>query len=334
MRTMARRVIRWNKHNRSAAAGILVRACGIVMLVLAIHGQSCGQAVASGETDSAIKVDVDLVNVLCNVYDKRGALVNDLTQEDFEVREDGKPQQLRYFARETNLPLTVALLVDVSGSVRRFVEAEKTTAARFLKDVLRSDDHALLMGFSSTMILWQDFTSSVPALTAALERLRAVPFRGLPADGLPMPGTLLYDAIYGTADQKMRGVPGRKVLVVISDGLDNGSQKKLEEAVAAAESTNTIVYGICHEAGFSGCSFLNNLAEPTGGRGFKVDPKMPLSKIFQTIEDEMRSQYALGYVPTNRAHDGAFRKLQVRVHKPGLRVRTRKGYFALQDKGD
>jgi VWFA-related protein len=331
---MVRFVIRWNKHNRSAAAGILMRAIATLILVLAIHGESCGQAAPSSESDSAIKVDVDLVNVLCNVYNQRGMLVNDLTQEDFEVREDGKPQQLRYFARETDLPLTVALLVDVSGSVRRFVEAEKETAGRFLKDVLRPGDHALLMGFSSSMILWQDFTSSVPVLTAALERLRAIPFRGLPAAGLPMPGTLLYDAIYGTTDQKMRGVPGRKVLVVISDGLDNGSQKKLEEAVAAAESTNTIVYGICHEAGFSGCSFLNNLAEPTGGRGFKVERKTPLSKIFQIIEDEMRSQYALGYVPTNRAHDGGFRKLQVRAHKPGLRVRTRKGYFALQEKGD
>jgi VWFA-related protein len=149
-----------------------------------------------------------------------------------------------------------------------------------------------------------------------------------------MPGTLLYDAIYGTAHQKLKGVPGRKVMVVISDGLDNGSQKKLEEAVAAAQTTNTIVYGICYQAGFSGCSFLNNLAEPAGGRAFKVETKTPLSKIFQTIEDEMRSQYALGYVPTNRAHDGSFRKLQVRVQKPGLRVRTRKGYFAMQDTGD
>jgi VWFA-related protein len=301
------------------------------MLVLAIRGSGCGQALPSAEADSAIKVEVDLVNVLCNVYDKRGALVNDLDQQDFEVREDGQPQQLRYFARETNLPLTVALLVDVSGSVRRFVEAEKETAGRFLKDVLRADDHALLLGFSSTMILWQDFTASVPALTAALERLHAVPFRGLPLAGMPMPGTLLYDAIYGTAHQKLAGVPGRKVLVVISDGLDNGSQKKLEEAVAAAESTNTIVYGICHQDGFSGCAFLSSLADPTGGRAFKVDRKTPLSKIFQIIEAEMRSQYALGYVPTNRAHDGSFRKLQVRVHKTGVRVRTRKGYFAAQD---
>jgi len=305
-----------------------------LILIVVTHGHACGQTPLAGEADAAIKVDVDLVNVLCNVYDKRGALVNDLNREDFEVREDGKPQQIRYFARETDLPLTVALLVDVSGSVRRFVEAEKETAARFLKDVLRPEDHALLVGFGSTMILWQDFTSSVPALEAALARLRAVPFRGLPAYGLPMPGTLLYDAVYGTAHEKLKGVPGRKVLVVISDGLDNGSQKKLEEAVAAAELTNTIVYGICYQGGYSGCSFLSNLAEPAGGRAFKVEPKTPLSKIFQTIEDEMRGQYALGYVPANRTHDGSFRKLQVRVHKPGLRVRTRKGYFALQDKGD
>src|SRR5260370_42679624 len=107
-------------------------------------------------------------------------LVNDLAQEDFEVREDGKAQQLRYFARERNLPLTVALLLDVSGSVRRFVEAEKETAARFLKDVLRPDDQALLIGFGSRLIVWQDFTSSAPALEAALVRLRAIPFRGLP----------------------------------------------------------------------------------------------------------------------------------------------------------
>jgi Ca-activated chloride channel family protein len=147
-----------------------------------------------------------------------------------------------------------------------------------------------------------------------------------------MPGTLLYDAIYGTTHQKLKAVPGRKVLVVISDGLDNGSQKKLEEAVAAAETTNTIVYGICYQAGFSGCAFLSNMAEPAGGRAFKVDAKTPLSKIFQTIEAEMRSQYALGYVPTNRARDGRFRKLQVRVHRPGFRARTRRGYFAREDR--
>ena len=311
-----------------------MRITGIVILVLFICGQLHGQAVPAGEPESSIKVDVDLVNVLCNVYDKRGVLVNELSREDFEVREDGKPQQIRYFTRETNLPLTVALLVDVSGSVRHFIDVEKAAAARFFKEILRPDDHALLIGFSSTLVLWQDFTSSTEKLGAALERLRPVPFRGLPPAGLPMPGTLLYDAIYGTAHQKLNAVTGRKVLVIISDGLDNGSQMKLERAVAEAESTNTIVYGICYQGPFPGCSFLNNIAEPTGGRAFKVEAKTPLSKIFQTIEDDMRGQYALSYVPSNRLHDGSFRKLQVRVHQGGLRVRTRKGYFAIKDKGD
>src|SRR5579864_5714599 len=141
-----------------------MRAILTFILILIMHGQTSGQAGPAGEADPAIKVNVDLVNVLCNVYDKRGALVNDLNRADFEVREDGKQQQLRYFARETNLPLTVALLVDVSGSVRRFVELEKDTAGRFFKEILRPEDKALLIGFGSRMILWQDFTSSAPDL--------------------------------------------------------------------------------------------------------------------------------------------------------------------------
>ena len=305
---------------------------GDVILLLTACQQVGGQLAAAPGQESPIKVDVELVNVLCNVYDRRGALVNDLNREDFEIQEDGKPQQIRYFTRETDLPLTIALLVDVSGSVRRFVEAEKDTAGRFLHDALRPQDHALLIGFGSTMILWQDYTSSPRALDTALERLHAVPFRGLPAAGLPMPGTLLYDAIYSVSLQKLKGVPGRKVMIVISDGLDNGSQKKSPDAVGAAQSANVIVYGVCYQSGFPGCSFLKDLAEPTGGREFKVEAKTPLAEIFQRIEDEVRSQYALGYIPANRSHDGTFRKLQVRVRRKGLRVRARKGYFALQDK--
>jgi VWFA-related protein len=268
------------------------------------------------------------VNVLCNVYDKRGALVNDLKQDDFEVREDGKLQQIRFFARESNLSLMLALLVDVSGSVKRFVEAERDTAVKFVRGILRPDDSALLVGFGSTLVLWQDFTSSAATLEMALGRLRAVPFHGLPAEGQSMPGTLLYDAIYRTVSDKLTAVAGRKVIVIISDGLDNGSVTKLEEAVALAQSTNVMIYGICYEGPFPGCSYLKSLAEPTGGRQFKITPKTSLQDIFQTIEDEVRGQYALGYVPANRSRDGKFRKLEVRVHKPGLQARARKGYFA------
>lgn len=306
-------------------AVIIRRILRTPLMIAALAGAVRGQ-----DSDPAIKVDVDVVNVLCTVYDKRGALVKDLKKEDFEIREEGRKQEIRYFARDTNLPLTVALLVDVSGSVRTFVENEKATAERFFQEVIRPGDQALLVGFSSTVILWQDLTSSVETLQASLEKLRPVLFRGLPREGQPMPGTLLYDAVVETSMKKLKDVTGRKVMVIISDGLDNGSQLHLDDAVRWEQMTNTVVYGICYESGFSGCSFLKNMSEPTGGHAFRVGKNASLSKIFQTIQDEVRSQYAIGYVPENREHDGKFRRLQVRAIPKGLKVEARKGYYAPQ----
>ncbi len=276
-----------------------------------------------------IRVDVDLVNVLCTVSDKHGALITGLGKDDFEIRENGRPQKIRYFARETDLPLTIAMLMDVSGSVREAIAAERVAAGRFFDQVIRPTDHALLLGFSSTLVLWQDFTSSNEKLRSALAALRAVPFRGLPPLGQPMPGTLLYDAVYQTAREKLAGVPGRKMMLIVSDGLDNGSRMHSEEALQAVQSTNTIVYAICYDQKFFGCDLLKQLAEPTGGRVFDAGRKRtPLSEIYRTIENELRSQYALGYVPTNQEHDGKFRKLAIKVDQPGLRVAARRGYFA------
>jgi len=308
--------LKWNALRR------LVRTILSVAMVLA----SSGLAQQPGET--AIQVDVEVVNVLCTVHYSHGALVKDLGKDDFEILERGRKQDIRYFARETDLPLTIALLVDVSGSVRKFIDEEKDAAGQFFDAVLRPADHALLLGFSSTMILWQDFTTSTARLRSALKDLHPVPFRGLPGVDQVMPSTLLYDSVYQTANAKLKRVPGRKTMLIISDGLDNGSQKHIEDAVEAVQSTNTVVYGICYESGFSGCAFLKNLAEPTGGRMFQAGKKQPLADIFKAIEEELRSQYALGYVPENRQHDGLFRKLDVKVHTKGLKVRARKGYYA------
>lgn len=300
-------------------------------LLLAVSSGGFAQPVPAKLPEPAIKVDVDVVNVLCTVYDKRGALVQDLGKDDFEVLENGRPQEIRYFARDTDLPLTVALLVDVSGSVRALIEDEKDAASKFLQAVIRPSDQALLAGFSSTIVLWQDFTPSVERLSNALSRLRAVPFHGLPQQGLPMPGTLLYDTVYVTARQKLDDVSGRKVMVIISDGLDNGSLNHSQDAITAVQAANAVVYGICYQSGFSGCDFLKELAVPTGGRMFQAGKKTPLADVFHTIEDELRSQYALGYVPVDRTRDGAFRKLQVRMRRRGLRVQARKGYYARRD---
>ena len=290
--------------------------------ILAVISQSGAQ-----DRETAIKVDVEVVNVFCTVHDHSGALIRDLKQDDFKILEDGRPQQIRYFAQDTDLPLTVALLLDVSGSVRWFVEDEKRTAAKFLEQVLRPDDRALLVGFSSTVVLWQDLTSSTALLADALQRLRSIPFKGLPPLGFPMPSTLLYQAVQKTALGKLKPLSGRKVLIVISDGLDNGSPVHLDSVMEAVQTTNTIVYGICFESGFSGCTFLKNMSDPTGGRTFRVK-KTPIAEIFGTIQEEMRSQYAIGYVSTNRAHDGTFRKLEVRVLPKGLKAAARKGYYA------
>jgi VWFA-related protein len=279
---------------------------------------------------SQIKVDVKVVNVLCTVYDGH-TLVKDLTREDFELRDNGKPQAIQYFARETDLPLTIALLVDVSGSVRRFLQSEKDTATRFFRDVLRPQDQAMLTGFSSTVVLWRDFTPSVPLLSEALSGMHAVPFKGLPKDGGFMPTTLLYDAVSSTAMNKLKGVAGRKAMVIISDGIDIGSRTSLEIAVRQAQTADTIVYTICypneHE---SGCGYLQNLAEPTGGRMFDLRGKAPLAEIFRVIQDELRSQYSLGFLPGDYAADGSFHKLQIHLRRKGLRVMARKGYYAEQ----
>ena len=308
----------------------LRRMCKVwgILFLLAARSEAFAQPTAAKESDTPIKVDVDVVNVLCTVYDKRGALVQDLSKSDFEIFENGRPQDIRYFARDTDLPLAVALLLDVSGSVRALIEAEKDTAAKFFEAVIHPSDQALLVGFSSTIVLWQDFTPSVDRLSMALSRLRAVPFRGLPLPDSPMPGTLLYDAVWATAHDRLVNISGRKVMVIISDGLDNGSETRLDDAIAAVQGANAVVYGICYESGYSGCAFLKDLAAPTGGRMFQAGKKTPLATIFRTIEDELRSQYALGFVPVDRTRDGAFRKLQIRVRERGMRVQARKGYYA------
>ena len=246
---------------------------------------------------SSIRVDVDVVNVLCTVSDKRGALVTDLDKEDFEIREDGRKQEIRYFTRETDVPLTVALLVDVSGSVRSVLADEREAAGRFFDTVLRPTDHALLLGFSSTLVLWQDFTSSSQQLRSALGQLHAIRFRGLPPLGQPMPGTLLYDAVFQTAKGKLEGVTGRKAMLIVSDGLDNGSQKHLDDAVEAVQATNTIVYAVCYDQKFFGCAFLNSLAKPTGGRMFVTGKKQTLDEIFRSSSRSCAANIRLAFHP-------------------------------------
>ena len=283
---------------------------------------------------SAIVVDVDLVNLLCSVRDQHGAYVKGLNKEDFEVRQDGKRQVITHFAREVDSPMTVALLLDVSGSVAGIIGTEKAAAARFFDEVLRPGDRALLVGFADLIAVWQELTTSIERLQRALQR--AGPFAD-PAGNpevRPRGGTLLYDAVTLVAAQKLQSLPGRKTIILITDGQDNGSIANIAKAVQAAHEADAVVYGIQYEdsergyPGRNGMSALEKLSEPTGGRTFRVTRKMPLEVIFDDIGEEMRNQYGLGFRRAADGREGEFHKLEVKSTMAGVKVQARTGYYS------
>ena len=284
-----------------------------------------------------IRVYVDVVNVLCSVRNKKGRLIADLTKDDFAVAEDGEEQEIRYFAKETDLPLTIGLLVDVSKSQESLIEIEKHAAYRFFSDVLRKKDLAFLISFGVDAELLQDLTGSAELLRRGLEELRLNAAVGGFGPG-PVPtarrrGTILYDAVFLASEERLRGEVGRKVIVVITDGVDVGSRVSKAGAIESAQRADAIIYGIYYsdpryQYFGSGYGDLKRMSQDTGGRVFRVTRKNPLESIFADIQEEVRSQYSIGYSPTNSGKDGSFRKIQIRTKQKGLKVQARKGYYA------
>jgi VWFA-related protein len=298
------------------------------------------------DDESVIKVDVDVVNILASVRDKRGGLIANLEAKDFSVFEDGKQQSIKYFTRETDLPLTIGLLVDVSGSQRNLIDVERRAATQFFSQVLRKKDEAFLIMFGEESELLQDYTNSVRLLTEGLSQLHVTSGVGglgpgpVPTVGQPR-GTVLYDAIYLAAAEKLRTEVGRKVIVVITDGVDEGSKLELKAALEAAQKADAVIYSVEYSdpsayggwgfgMGNTGDSALHNLSDPTGGRVYKVGRNNPLDAVFKELSDEMRSQYAIGYTPSNDVKDGSYRKLEVRMANKDLKAQARKGYYAIK----
>ncbi len=295
--------------------------------------------VQQSDDAGVIKVDVSVVNVLFTVRDGKGRLISNLQRSDFDLREDGKRQQIRYFTRETKLPLTLGLLVDSSVSQQRLIPEERRAAAAFFEQVLGKQDAAFLMSFDVNVDLLQDLTGSVDFLRRALGEIQVNGGGGMqgPFPSVRGGGTHLYDAVYLAAREVLAPEVGRKALILISDGQDQGSRVKREAAIEAAQRNDAILYGILFvdrgfygrgSFGYSGESTLKKLAEETGGRVFNIRSDKDLSGAFEQISSELRSQYSLGYTPTNAARDGSFRKVQVKATRRGLRVQARKGYYA------
>jgi VWFA-related protein len=293
---------------------------------------------------TTIKVDVDVVNILFNVRDKKGGLIGNLEKGDFSIFEDGKQQDIKYFNRETDLPLTIGLLIDISASQGNLIEIEKDAASKFFTQVIRNKDLAFLISFGPDAELLQDYTNSPRLLRDGLQGLRVnTDFVGLHPGPVPTvyqpKGTVLYDAVYLAASDQLKGQVGRKVLVLITDGEDEGSHYKIKDAIDSAQRADAIIYGFYyvdrafymgHGLTFGGVSdgALRQMSEDTGGHVFHIDRKLPLQEAFQELQDEMRSQYAIGYTPTNPAKDGTFRKIEIRANNKDLKVQARKGYFA------
>lgn len=278
-----------------------------------------------------IKVGVDLINVLFTVTDKNGRLVDGLGIDDFVVEEDGKEQTIQHFARENELPLTLALLVDTSPSVGPVFAEEKRTARQFLRSILRPQDLALVMGFDRSVTLMQDFTESSRMLGAAIDDLRVGS------------GTSLFDAVYLASEDRLAREAGRKAIILISDGEDTTSRIRRTEALMSAHQADAVIYSISNTLprrgglfGFGGgrtgdIGTLRKLSEATGGAVFELDNRDDFQEIFERIAAELRSQYSLAYVSTNLERNGDYREIRIRPRDSNLRVRARQGYYAASE---
>jgi VWFA-related protein len=297
----------------------------------------------SQQPTETLKVNVNVVQLFFNVKDKRGALIPNLTKDDFEIKEDNSPQTVKYFTAETNLPLTLGIMIDASGSQRNVIDMEKEVGGAFLKQILTDKDEAFVISFDITVDLLQDFTRDTHRLQAALNKAKVnvdVSSGGIPGMGggpVPQhnsPGTLLYDAVYLSSHDMLAKEVGRKAMILLTDGQDEGSRLKIQDAIEAAQKADSIVYVLlCADRGFyggfySGEGDMRKLTEQTGGRVINVGNKFDkLREAFDQIAAELRSQYNIGYTPTNLKRDGSYRKLEIKS-KQNYKIQARAGYYA------
>jgi|HubBroStandDraft_6_1064221.scaffolds.fasta_scaffold50296_3 VWFA-related protein len=312
-----------------------------------------------GSQDPKVALQVKAVSILASVRDKHGKVVANLTQDDFVVDEDGRPQTINYFAHGNTAPLRLGLLVDTSLSQSNLLDQERTASYSFLDHLLRAEkDLAFVIKFDREVELLRDFTADRGKLQSSLGLLETSEFRPSSASGGhsggfgPGSGTLLYDAIFLAADELMSKREGRKALILLSDGVDRGSKETVDEAIERAQRSDTLIYSVLFsdEESFSeghknrggpygapkrrdasrespdGKSILEEIAEKTGGRFFEVSKKEPIEKIYSEIAEELSAQYSLGYTPDKGAEPG-YHKIHIATRQKDLRVQARQGYY-------
>src|SRR5438552_11396686 len=269
------------------------------------------------DAQQTLSVNVDLVNVLFTVADKNGRFITNLQKEDFKVSEDERTQSISNFSNETNLPLSIALVFDTSASILGKLKFEQEAAGEFFYTTLRrGTDKALVVTFDNTVGLAQDFTDNSEQLTKALDKVHSAGT------------TALFDAVYESIDNKLVGLEGRKVIIVISDGDDNSSDRTLDETIEKAQKSDTVVYAVGTNPTQlfgsdrdRGNKYLKRLTEETGGRLFLPVKLEDLTQSFLQISEELRSQYTLGYRSSNAKRDGSYRRIKITTANKLFRVR-------------
>ena len=349
---------------RARALALLLGAGAL--LGLPLQAQQPTEPQQQSQPLPPIKVEVKVVNILATVRDKHGQIVSNLGKDDFVLQEDGRPQTIAYFVRDTDLPLTLGLLVDTSLSQRRVLDEERSASHSFLDNMLREDrDKAFVIHFDREVELLQDLTSSRQKLESSLNLLGAPQMKRHgddPDQGQRQRyggGTLLYDAVYLASEEVIRKQQGRKALIVLSDGVDRGSKESLEDAIRTAQRADTIVYSILfadeqrvqnpfggfggpgtgrhggggggypREEHADGKKVLDRISRETGGRMFEVSKKQTVDDIYKTIEEELRNQYSIGYTPAADVAPG-YHKLRLDAKPKELAVQARDGYYAGQ----
>jgi Ca-activated chloride channel family protein len=306
---------------------------GVVFLLFVPLSASAQQKPEQTDPQTTLRVNVKLVNVFATVLDSRGAPVGSLTKDNFTVEEDGYPQSISHFERESDLPLSIVLAIDTSLSTRKDLRLEIESARRFIHSILRPRDKVMIMAFDTEVREISRFTSDLHTLDRGLDTVRA--------GG----ATALYDAVYLASDA-LQNRDGRKVLVIVTDGGDTVSSTTYQQALREAVQSEALVYSvidvpIVSSAGrdTGGEHALIQLSHDTGGRYFYAANGADLDHVFKKIDEELRTQYLLGYYPTRRVADSDFRRISVAVtpprgdERPGpLTVRSRSGYYTMPSK--
>ncbi|MEK6287063.1 MAG: VWA domain-containing protein [Acidobacteriota bacterium] len=291
------------------------------------------------QEEQVLKLGTQLVTVPFNVTDKKNRYINDLSKDQIDVMEDNKPQQVFSFERQTDLPITIAMLIDISGSQEWTLSDEVSAGKTFFRRVLRpKKDLAAVVTFEHESVLVQDLTSDVEKLYRALDDVRIPaqsqvmqrPGSTPPINNSGVGSTAMFDSIYSVSSELLRREAGRRVIILVTDGADTSSSVKMREAIERTWRSEIIVYSI----GIGGpmgvdSGTLKKIAAETGGRAFFPKNSADLDTAYAQIDEDLRSQYILAYTPANPAKDGSFRTIQVKIKNHGdLTVRHRRGYFA------